>query len=166
MDFDKNNVIDKINDSKIKKKYKKKITLFYKKSYIEEEFVTKPNGIFNVSISRTKLYDKKFKKHVSNSISNITCWKTNSNELIQEYTTIFLKDGTITFFSSSIENINGISDGITNLINNKKRFNDENKYIWKINSGTNKYLDISGYVKFSISDDICSIKILYEYEPI
>lgn len=157
MDFDKMKIIEKLNESKIKKKYKKKINLFYKKSdllknyFIKSENTTKTTNTINTFVLGAKLYDKKFKKQIGNSLSNITSWKISSNEFIQEYTTIFLTDGTITFFSSS-----------NNQIDNEK-FNNGNKYIWKICSGTNKYLDIVGYIKISIKNDICQIKILYEY---
>lgn len=146
--------IDKINELKIKKKYKKKISLFYKKSDLTEDFVIKSNDIFDVSILGAKLYDKKFKKQIGNLMYNTTYWKGLSDEFSQEYTTIFLKYGTITFFSPSV-----------NIYKNK-RYVEGNKHVWKINSGTNKYLDIKGYVEISIKNDIRIIKIYYDYEPI
>lgn len=154
MDFEKIEIINKINDSKIKKKYKNKINLFYKKSELLQDNITKSENKIKMYILCAKLHDKKFKKQIGNSISNVTCWNTITNELIQEHTTIFLKDGTITFLSSSYK-----------FVDNNK-FNNGNKYIWKINSGTDKYLDIIGYIKISIKNDICQIKILYEYEQL
>ena len=146
--------INKINDIKIKKKYKKKICLFYKKSDLTEDFVVKTDNTFDVSILGTKLYDKKFKKQIGNLIYNTTYWKSLPDEFSQEYTTIFLKYGSINFFSSS-----------TNIYKNK-RYVEGNNHVWKITSGTNKYLDIKGYVEISIKNDIRRIKIYYDYEEI
>jgi hypothetical protein len=139
----------KATELKIKKKYKKNIKLYYRKTDLTKDFVVNSDNTFDVNILATKLYDKKFKNEIGNLIYNTTYWKAKPDELVQEYTTIFLQDGTITFFSPS-----------TNIYQNK-RYVEGNIHIWKINSGTDKYLDIKGYVVISIVNEIRKVNIYY-----
>ncbi|SRR5260221_13759766 len=131
-----------------KDKGKKFKVVYYKKGDINDWVYENPtpasgnkgNNTALLSVQEIKLYDKTHKKSIGNVLQHTTSYDTKLKEIITYEATYFFPDGSISF---DLDFNGQTTDRKVNV----------GKYVFKIQGGTGKYLNIEGYVLFEVLPD-------------